>query len=70
MKFWYHYNKPASRSTGQPTMTVHYRGVCHFVQHIDCKPPTKTRHRNSQPNIVITGNARDIQFVDGTAYIN
>jgi hypothetical protein len=51
-------------------MTVHYRGVCHFVQHIDCKPPTKTRHRSSQPNVVITGNARDIQFVDGTAYIS
>lgn len=53
--FWFHYNKPASRTAGRPVMTVHYRGACHFVRHIKCHVPVRTRERQSQPHVVMAG---------------
>ena len=53
--FFFHFNKPLSRQRGKPTMTVHERGLCHYVDHIQCTVPVSTRHRNSQPNVVMSG---------------
>jgi hypothetical protein len=53
--FWFHYNKPATASSGTPKMTVHYRGQCHVVDHVVCKVPVSTRSRSTQPRLVMAG---------------
>lgn len=53
--FNFHYNKPASLAYGKNMLTVHYRGVCHIVEGIDCKVPIKTKNRNTQPRCVMVG---------------
>lgn len=53
--FFFHYNKPASRSAGKNILTIHYRGVCHLVEQIECSVPIKTRNRKSQPRCVLAG---------------
>lgn len=70
MKFWYHYNKPASRSAGCNILTVHFKGVCHLVKDIVCKVPTATRSRKTQPYCVIAGDASGILVENETAYIS
>lgn len=66
--FWFHYNKPEAQRRGHPVMTVHYKGVCHMVRHIECAVPVSTRERNSQPRVVMAGRG-SIEFAEGTAYI-
>jgi hypothetical protein len=66
--FWFHYNKPMSARRGQPILTIHYGGVCHFVTEIDCKVPVKTRIRKSQPRCVMAGKG-NLEIVDGRAVI-
>jgi hypothetical protein len=60
--FWFHYNKPKSRLSQSPKMTIHYKGACHIVDHINCNVFIKTHHRNSQPHIVIKGKANSIEL--------
>jgi len=70
MKFWYHYNKPASRSQGCNILTVHFKGACHLVKNIVCNVPTATRARKSQPLCVIAGDALEILVENETAFIS
>jgi len=53
--FWFHYNKPESRKRGKNVLTIHYRGVCHLVESIECNVPIKTRDRKDQPRCVMAG---------------
>lgn len=53
--FWFHYNKPISQRVGRPIMSIHVRGKCHTVDHISCRVPVLTRHRKSQPHVVMAG---------------
>jgi hypothetical protein len=69
MKFWFHYNKPASRAQQRNVLTVHYRGACHLVTGIDCRVPIATRNRTRQPRCVIAGEAGDINIRNGVAVI-
>jgi hypothetical protein len=66
--FWFHYNKPLSKQRGYPTMTVHCQGACHFVRHIECHVPVRTRERKSQPHVVMAGSGT-VCFSGETAYI-
>ena len=59
-RFWYHYNKPASRKALKPILTVHWESRCILVEGVDITVPTKSRVRKSQPHIVITGSARNV----------
>ena len=68
--FWYHYNKPASRSAGQPRLTVHHSGKCHIVSEIVCNVPTQTRVRKTQPMCVIAGKGHLHITEDGVAVIS
>lgn len=54
-RFWFHFNKPESKRLGRPRMSVHVRGKCHTVDHISCRVPVLTRHRKSQPYVVMAG---------------
>ena len=62
--FFFHYNKPASRSAKSPKMTLHYKGVCHIVDHIACEATVNTHHNKLQPHVVLKGKATDILFVN------
>lgn len=68
--FWFHYNKPASRSVGKPQITVHYKGECLVVDNLICNVPTAGRLRNSQPYWVIAGKAKDVTIKNGIATIS
>lgn len=56
--FFFHYNRPASQSSGSPKMTVHYRGQCHIVDHVICRVPVSSRRRSKQPRLVMAGRGR------------
>lgn len=63
LRFFYHYNKPAKK------MTVHFRDTCYTVDHIKCDVPCETKHRPTQPHIVMQGFAREVILFNGTATI-
>lgn len=65
--FWFHYNKPESRKKGYPQLTVHCRGVCHVVRHVECRVPVRTRERKAQPHVVVAG--RGIVTISGDTAI-
>ena len=62
-RFWFHYNRPASKQRGRPTMSVHASGKCHAVDHIVCRVPVNTRHRKSQPHVVMCGKG-EVKFIE------
>jgi hypothetical protein len=66
--FWFHYNKPASQAAGEPVMTVHYKGQCHLVTHVDCRVPVRSRKRATQPRVVMAGRGR-VQVLNSVATI-
>jgi hypothetical protein len=41
--FYFHYNKPASLSAGEPRMSIHYRDQCLIVKGVECRVPVKSR---------------------------
>jgi hypothetical protein len=67
--FFYHYNKPASLKAGHPILTLHFLGVCHLVNAIQCSVPTHTRNRKTQPRCVVSGKVSSVQIVGGTALV-
>ena len=48
-RFFFHYNKPNKK------MSVHFRGKCHIVKHVECHVPCQTKWNAAQPNIVMQG---------------
>lgn len=69
MKFFFHYNKPASLKRGKPTISLHFKGTCHLVDNIYCEVPTHSRIRTSSPKFVMAGDADMIEIEKGTAYL-
>lgn len=66
--FWYHYNKPESRRQKRNVLTLHCKGQCLLVYDIDCRVPTKTRHRKTQPHCGLAGHGR-VHITGKTALI-
>ena len=62
--FWFHFNKPESRRRGRPIMTLHHKKKCHFVELIECNVPVWTRHRKTQPVVVMAGFCETVKFRD------
>lgn len=58
-----HYSKPASLAAGTPKLSVHFKGVCHIVDHIKCLTPVESHHQSHQPRCVIRGMTKDVQIV-------
>lgn len=67
--FFFHYNKPASRTKGVPVISIHYRGQCLLVQNIVCSVPTSGKINKRQPFFVMTGKAHNIVVKDNVAYV-
>ncbi len=53
--FFFHYNKPASRTAGKPVISVHWCGRCVLVDNVDCRVPVKGRIKKRQPYFVMVG---------------
>ena len=68
-KFFFHFNKPMSRTTGTVWWTVHFRGTCTQVQHINCQVPVKSKSNKRQPYAVIEGAADYVHIFNDTATI-
>lgn len=60
-RFWYHYNKPASRKHGYPLMTVHFKGQCMLTTQVHCNVPSQTHRRKRQPRMVVRGWAKNVR---------
>lgn len=67
--FWFHYNKPASQQAGKPQITVHYKGVCHIVDNVECGVKVTGRIRKTQPRWVMVGKTKEIKFENNIAKI-
>ena len=61
-RFWYHYNKPASRKAGHPLFTVHYRNKCWITKSIVCSVATETHTRIRQPYAVVRGHCYNMSI--------
>jgi hypothetical protein len=70
LRFWFHFNKPASKREGRNVLTLHWRGTCHRVHSIRCKTPTETHDRPTQPTCIVRGWAEDVTIseLDGASY--
>jgi hypothetical protein len=71
MKFFFHYNKPASQQKGFPVISLHYQGACHLCRALTCEVPTQTKSRATAPKLVVEGHANKIYWRSegGTARI-
>lgn len=68
MRFFFHYNKPASRQRLKPVISVHYQKRCVLVDNIVCNVPTKGKLNKRQPFFTIIGDAKSIEIIDNIAY--
>lgn len=72
IRFFYHYNRPATKKAGVPMISLHYDGKCHIVRDIRLVKLSE-RSRTTmkrQPNFVMTGKANKIDIVDGVATLS
>jgi hypothetical protein len=69
MRFYFHYNKPASQKAGEPRLSLHFQNACHIVPKIDCRVKINSRNRKSQPHCVMAGEARKITIKKEKALI-
>lgn len=65
-RFFFHYNKQASRAAGEPRLTVHWKGRCHLVAKVDCRVPVESKNNKRQPLCVLQGWSARILFSTGT----
>lgn len=51
-------------------MSVHFRGVCHSCKNVVCLVPCSTKWNKQQPNLVMKGQACQIEFKGDTITIS
>ena len=67
--FYFHYNKPKSKSVGETIISVHFDKVCHFVKNIEVNVPTKGKIKSKAPKFVMTGKTDKFTIKNETAII-
>lgn len=70
MRFFFHYNKPASRAKGKPQISVHFQNSCHIVDNVKVNVKTFGRVRKTAPYFVMVGDAKQISAHDGQMTIS
>lgn len=68
--FFFHYNKPASRSAKRPQISVHWQKKCLIVDNVTCYAPTKGHINKRQPFFVMKGKATSVEVVGNVALIH
>jgi hypothetical protein len=69
MKFNCHYNRPASKKAGTTKWSLHFKKKCYILDNIEIKVSVRTKTNKRQPYAVVTGEAKEINIVDGVGYI-
>lgn len=54
-RFFFHYNKIASKKLGIPVMTIHQKGKCYIAHTLNCFVPVSSKTNKSQPYLVMQG---------------
>jgi hypothetical protein len=62
-RFFFHYNKPASKQAGRVKWSVHFRSTCSVVDSINCTVPCKSKVNKRQPYAVMIGTATNVTIV-------
>lgn len=62
-RFFYHYYKQ------KKSMSIHFRGTCHVVDHIECQVPCETKWNRLQPKLVMRGYAEEVIILKNKAII-
>jgi len=68
-RFFFHYNKPASKQEGKPVISVHFNKTCHLVNNVVCECDTEGKINKRQPFFVMQGKAQKIEIKNKVAYI-
>jgi len=64
-RFFIHYNKQASRSSGRNVLTLHWKNACHLVNHFVSEKVDMESHENKrQPRCVFRGFAKLVRFIN------
>ena len=63
-RFFYHYYKAKRK------MSIHFRGTCTTVDHIQCDVPCETKWNTRQPRLVMQGFASQVTVQNNTARIS
>ncbi len=69
-KFFFHFNKIASRIAKEPRFSLHFYGKCHIVKSLIIRVNTVSKINKRQPYAVMVGRANDIKIDDVGAVIN
>ena len=66
-RFFYHYNKAASRSAGCNVLTLHWENKCHMINHIVLHVGSESHTQKRQPHCVIRGWAKSFDIIHTNA---
>lgn len=66
-RFFYHYNKPASKTQGKNVITIHWEGACNLVNKIKTIGIDVESHdQKRQPRCIMRGYATEVLFKTDT----
>lgn len=54
-RFYFHYNKPASKKAGAPKLSIHHKGLCYLVDSLICHVSIESKNNKRQPHCVMQG---------------
>lgn len=69
-RFFFHFNKPESLRQKKTLWSVHWKGACYIVEHIQCNVPCESKTNKRQPYAVMRGFAADVVISESRATIN
>ena len=59
-RYFFHYNKPASKAAGKPQLTIHFKNKCYIVDKITNYTTCESKNNPRQPFCVIQGMAYNV----------
>lgn len=62
-RFFFHYRRQTK------LVTLHWKGACIPVDHIDCQVPCETKWNKTAPLLVMQGWAQNVEIENGKAKI-
>lgn len=68
--FFFHYNKPYSKSTGKPQISIHFGDTCYIVDNLIVDVKTYGKINKRQPFFVMKGKAKTLRIKNGIGRIS
>lgn len=60
-RFFFHYNKPLSKTAGIHVWSVHFRNKCYISENVECNVTTESKTNKIQPFVVMQGWCNEIK---------